>query len=81
MINSKQYYTVSKREDGFGAQYQYYIWQILYTELNGGKFVMPKIDKMEHNYNNDPSHLARIICFIELVSKRSSSAKIKEGEK
>lgn len=65
MINNN-YYTVSKREDGFGAQYQYYIWQILYTELNGGKFVMPKIDKMEHNYNNDPSFIEKVRKFMNL---------------
>lgn len=66
MINNNQYYTVSKREDGFGSQYQYYVWQILYTELNGGKFVMPKIDKMEHNYNNNPNFIKKVRKFMNL---------------
>lgn len=73
MIVANNYYTVIRREDGFGAQYQYYIWQILYTELNGGKFVMPKIEKVEHNYNNDPEFINKVRRFMNLENIYSGS--------
>jgi len=71
MVEENKYYTVTKRQDGFGAQFQYYIWQILYTELNGGKFIMPKITEMEHNYNNDPNFIDNIRKFMNLENRYS----------
>jgi len=71
MIEQDKYYTVTKRRDGFGAQFQYYIWQILYTELNGGKFIMPKITDMEHNYNNDPNFIEKVKKFMNLENRYS----------
>lgn len=72
MIKENHYYTVTKRSDGFGAQFQYYIWQLLYTELNGGKFVMPRIDSMEHNYDNDPNYIEKVKNFMNLENRYSS---------
>jgi hypothetical protein len=76
MIYSDQYYTVPLREDGFGAQYQYYIWSILYTELNGGKFIMPKIKNMEHNYYNNPDFINKVRKYMNLENSFSRSETI-----
>ena len=71
MILPELYYTVVKRSDGFGSQFQYYLWQLLYIELNNGKFIMPKIENMEHNYNNDPKFIENVRKFINLENKYS----------
>lgn len=54
------YLTIPKRTDGFGAQYQGFIWGILFAEVNGNTYVYRKIESMEHNYDNDPTFLNRI---------------------
>lgn len=66
MIIKGNFYTAYKRKDGFGSQIQYYIWNILYTEINEGKFIMPIIDSMEHNYDNDPEYINKVRKFINL---------------
>jgi len=80
MIVENNYYTVPKREDGFGAQYQYYIWEILYTELNGGKFVMPIIDKIEHNYDVDPTFIDKVRKFMNLENYYSNEECLKKNK-
>ena len=63
------YYTITKRNDGFGAQYQNIIFGILYTELClKGIYIHKKIEKIEHNYNNDPLFLQEIENLMNLHS-------------
>lgn len=61
-----KYYTIEPRIDGFGAQYQCYIWLILYCELHNLKFIKPKIENIEHNYNNDKNFIKKIEEFMNL---------------
>lgn len=55
-----KYITVSKRGDGFGAQYQHIIFAILYSDQNNCVYAHTLIESMEHNYDNDPDFLANI---------------------
>jgi len=52
--------TVSKRTDGFGAQFQTLILGILILENNGYIYYHTPIESMEHNYDNDPEFLNKI---------------------
>lgn len=52
--------TVSKRTDGFGAQFQTLIYGIVTLEYNGITYYHTPIERMEHNYENDPNFLNKI---------------------
>ena len=54
------YYTNHIRDDGFGAIFQNLIFDILFIENNGGKFVYNKIPSIDHNYNHDPGFTAAL---------------------
>ena len=61
------YYTSRHRNDGFGAQFQNIIFDILYTYSNTIKaYVFPSIDSFEHNYNNEPGYTNRLIRYMNL---------------
>ena len=61
------YYTSRHRTDGFGAQLQNIIFDILYTYSNtNNKYVFPNISSFEHNYNNEPGHTNRLIRYMNL---------------
>lgn len=58
------------RNDGFGAQYQNVLFTALYSELTNNKFVYTPFKEMEHNYNNDPTFLAKKESFINLKESK-----------
>jgi hypothetical protein len=61
------YYTTKRRTDGFGAQFQNIIIDILYTYNNTtNQYVFPIINKFEHNYTNDPDFVGRLIRYMNL---------------
>lgn len=62
------YYTSRPRNDGFGAQFQNIIFDILYTysNTNSNTYVFPGIDSFEHNYNNEPGYTNRLIRYMNL---------------
>ena len=62
------YYTTHPRTDGFGAQFQNIIIDIIYTYNNATKnqYVFPNIASFEHNYTNDPGFTNRLIRYINL---------------
>ena len=61
------YYTTRHRNDGFGAQFQNIIFDILYTYSNTNHtYVFPAIDSFEHNYNNEPGYTNRLIRYMNL---------------
>jgi len=61
------YYTSRHRNDGFGAQFQNIIFDILYTYSNtNNTYVFPGIDSFEHNYNNEPGYTNRLIRYMNL---------------
>jgi hypothetical protein len=52
---TKRYYSTLPFDDGFGAQYQRFIWTCIYAEeYEDSVFVYRTPDKMAHNYDNDP---------------------------
>ena len=65
------YYTSRPRNDGFGAQFQNIIFDILYTYANSNSntYVFPGIDSFEHNYNNEPGYTNRLIRYMNLNLK------------
>jgi hypothetical protein len=59
--NKEKIYITSKpRSDGFGAQYQNIIYDILYAEANNYNYVYTPIQHIEHNYNNDEKYIEQI---------------------
>jgi hypothetical protein len=62
------YYTI-KSADGFGAQYQRIIQAHIYCKFTGLQFVYTPFDKIEHNYNNDPSFIQNKEKLINLYNK------------
>jgi hypothetical protein len=48
------YYTNHIRDDGFGAIFQNLIFDILYVENHGDKFVYSAIPAIDHNYSGEP---------------------------
>ena len=70
------YYTSRPRNDGFGAQFQNIIFDILYTysNTNSNTYVFPGIDSFEHNYNNDPGYTNRLIRYMNLKDHFSGSS-------
>lgn len=58
-IIAKQRVTNLDRNDGFGAQFQTLIYAVIYADLHNLDFVYSPFNKMEHNYDNDPTFLAK----------------------
>lgn len=58
--------TIKCRNDGFGSQFQHYIWAACYAEAQGNKFILPKISQIEHNYTNDKDFINNLIRFMSL---------------
>ena len=54
------YYTNHIRDDGFGAILQNLIYDILFVENSGGKFVYTSIPAIDHNYRGDPEFTAEL---------------------
>jgi hypothetical protein len=48
-----KYITSITRSDGFGAQFQNVLYDILYAQANGYEYLYTPIQNIEHNYNND----------------------------
>jgi hypothetical protein len=49
-------YTHETRTDGFGAQYQTIITTILWCKENHKNYLYSGLNRVEHNYNNDPNY-------------------------
>ncbi len=66
---SQQYYTTAPRTDGFGAQFQNIIADILYVYNNTNHtYVFPNIASFEHNYTKDPEFTERLVQYMNLRS-------------
>jgi len=67
---SQHYYTTAPRTDGFGAQFQNIIADILYVynNTNNHRYVFPNIASFEHNYTKDPEFTERLVRYMNLRS-------------
>lgn len=66
---SRQYYTTAPRTDGFGAQFQNIIADILYVYNNtNDTYVFPNIASFEHNYTHEPGFTERLVKYMNLRS-------------
>ena len=57
---TRKYFCPQFYDDGFGAQFQRYIWTCVFVEDDNNVFVYRPITAMAHNYNNDPRFLERM---------------------
>lgn len=59
--NNKKYYSTQLFDDGFGAQYQRFIWTCIYAEdYENDIFVYRPPEKIAHNYTGDSSFIAKM---------------------
>jgi hypothetical protein len=57
----KQYYSTIPFDDGFGAQFQRFIWTCIYAEeCEDATFIYRTPTKIAHNYNDDPQFIAKL---------------------
>jgi hypothetical protein len=57
----KRYYSTIPFNDGFGAQFQRFIWTCIYAEeCEESTFIYRPPAKMAHNYNDDPQFIAKL---------------------
>lgn len=60
-------------DDGFGENYKYLIYSLMYAEFNKCEFVYTPFKVMRHNYNDDPEYINKkekmINCIDALKSK------------
>ncbi len=62
-----EYITNPHQVDGFGSQFQNIIAAAIYAELVQKPFVYNPFQAMEHNYDNDPTFLAKKEKFINFI--------------
>ena len=61
------FYSSTPRNDGFGAQFQNILWDILYVrEYLHEDYVLTLTQKMEHNYENDSDFIIKLFEFMNL---------------
>jgi hypothetical protein len=66
---SQQYYTTTPRTDGFGAQFQNIIADILYIYNNTNHtYVFPNIASFEHNYTHETGFTERLVRYMNMRS-------------
>lgn len=70
------YFTVASRGDGFGAQFQGIIYNIMYIETNNKKFAYNPIKSMQHNYDNDTNFLDKVEKFMNLKNNYINVASV-----
>jgi hypothetical protein len=59
--HAPKYYSTQLFDDGFGAQYQRFIWTCIYAEdCENATFVYRTPEKIAHNYNNDPAFIEKM---------------------
>ena len=60
-------FTTKHRTDGFGAQFQNILFDILYTKIQtNNTYVFPDIKGFEHNYDKDPLFTQKLIDYMNL---------------
>lgn len=75
------YYTTSARTDGFGAQFQNIIADILYIYNNtNDTYVFPNISSFEHNYTNDSEFTERLVRYMNMRSHFSLPSNVSPRE-
>ena len=76
-----EYYTSPPRTDGFGAQFQNIIMDILYIYNNTNhRYVFPEIKSFEHNYTNDSDFIERLIRYMNLRSHFPLPSNVKSSD-
>jgi len=66
----KRYFSTIPFDDGFGAQFQRFIWTCIYAEeYEESQFVYRSPKQIAHNYNDDPQFIAKLE---ELMNMKSN---------
>jgi hypothetical protein len=67
--NKKRYYSTIPFDDGFGAQFQRFIWTCIYAEeCEESTFIYRTPEKMAHNYNDDPDFITKLETLMNMKS-------------
>jgi hypothetical protein len=61
-----RYVTTPQRGDGFGASFHHVLYDILYAEEKGDRYVLTPQKKYEHNYDKDSNFEARLTKYMGL---------------
>ena len=69
-------YTNRYRLDGFGAQFQNIIYDVIYAELQNQEFFYTPFQGMDHNYEGDPDFLEKKEWLINFISNFPLSSTI-----
>jgi hypothetical protein len=65
----KRYYSTIPFDDGFGAQFQRFIWTCIYAEeCEESTFIYRTPIKIAHNYNDDPGFITKLETLMNMKS-------------
>lgn len=60
-------FTNEPRDDGFGGQFQSFLWDLLFVkEALHEDYIIVIPEKMEHNYENDPKFIQKLMKYTNL---------------
>ena len=74
-----KYYCFPHRVDGFGAQFQTFVYSILFCEKNNLNFVYRDIKTIEHNYANDPKYIHEIEELMNIKNNYTTEEMVPSG--
>ena len=67
MDTKKPITNLVRPDDGFGENYKYIIYSLMYAELNGLDFVYTPFKIMQHNYDEDPDYIPKKEKMINII--------------
>lgn len=67
--------------DGFGSQFQLIISAIIFSEIHKLEYIHTPIDRVRHNYDNDPLFLKKLNNAMNIDKKYRLITEIKKNEK
>jgi Glycosyl transferase family 2 len=80
-IKKKRYISTIQFDDGFGSQYQRFIWTCIYTEhYESAVFVYRSPTKIAHNYTNDPEFIRKMEYLMNMKANYTNYDDISETE-
>ena len=65
----------TRPNDGFGENFKFLIYSVMYSEFHKLTFVYTQFQDMEHNYNNDPNFLSDKETLINFIFNYSTTNK------
>jgi len=76
LVRYKKYISTKPRIDGFGAQYQTFLYYILYAYHHNLEYAHENIRTMEHNYDNNTNFIKNMNEFMNIENNYTDKSKI-----